>query len=131
MSTKELSTAVASERAVRRVERKVVKKTMHMIERGVLDAAAIDNDGLPVGEAGQEVVKDPRRLRVARDLRESKRNAPLYIDVAMRRLEQAEKLDALQDHGAMVQLNVGTVNIVQAPPQYQTIDVTATPAERK
>lgn len=121
--SKALSVQEQSTRAVQRAERKVIKRTQNLIERGVLDASRIDDDGMPVRPQDQEVVSDARRHRIAMDMRQSKRNAPLYIDVGLRRLENAEKLDAAEKVGAMVQLNVGTVNIVQAP-QYDVIDVT-------
>lgn len=123
--TKALSpTTQAAIKAIAKVERKVIRKAMRVVEQGALDARTIDDDGLPV-----EVLKpgdkplSGKRLRVALDMRKPKRESPVYIDVLTRRLESAEKADAMSNQGSPVQLNVGTVNIVQAP-QYDVIDVT-------
>jgi len=121
------STAAASAKAVRRVERKVIKKTMNLIERGVLDASKINDDGTD-NSGANPFEGDERRRRIAMDMRVPKRNQPTYIDVGLRRLESAEKADAAEHQAAPVALNIGVVNVVQAP-VYESIDVTQTMSE--
>lgn len=114
----------ATGHALRHVERTAIRRAMRVVEQGAFDATSIDDDGVPVGLHGEKVAGNPRRRRIALDMRQSKRNAPMYIDVLTRRLESAEKADALAAQGAPVHLNIGVVNVVVAP-SYQTIDVTA------
>ena len=61
-------------------------------------------------------------MRVALDMRKSRRNAPTYIDVLLRRLEGHEKAEAIKSQGAPVALNVGTINVVM-PPTYQVLEL--------
>lgn len=121
--SKALSTTENAMRAIRQVERTAIRRAKRVIERGAYDATKIDDDGLPVGEAGEEVVRNPERKRVAMDMRKPKREAPVYVEVMTRRLESAEKLDAASDQGQPVSLNIG-VMVVQQGPQYSTLDVT-------
>lgn len=122
-----MSSAVfkASVKAVQRIERKVIKRALKTIEQGALNATKVDDDGTGVDDEGNPVELSVREKRVAMDMRKSKRNAPVYIDVLTRRLESAEKADAMSNQGERAQLNIGTVNIVQAAPQYEVINVDA------
>lgn len=110
--------AKATGRALRRTHTRVVRKALRKLEQGVSDAMGIDDDGATVPE-------DMRASHVAKDLRKSKRNAPYYLDVLLRRTESAEKLAAARDEGPRVSLNIGTVNVV-VPPQYEVIDIEPT-----
>ena len=102
-------------KAIQQIERQVIRKARRVVEQGALDATAIDDEG-PAPEGWDE-----RRTRVARDMRQSKRNAPVYIDVLSRIVENHDKIEAARA-GGPVQLNVGVVNVVQAP-NYPVIDV--------
>jgi hypothetical protein len=100
---------------VRRKARSVIRQARKIVEQGAIDATDVNDDGeLPVEW-------DARRRRVALDMRESKRNAPVYIDVLTRRLESHEKLEAAKA-GGNVSLNVAVINVVR-PPAYEEIDV--------
>lgn len=94
------------------VERRVIRRAMRVVERGALNATLINDDGLD--DQGSEVLLNERDKRVARDLRKSKRLAPVYLEVLLRRLESAEKIDAMRDQGPKVALNVGKLLVVQA-----------------
>ena len=110
--------------AIVRKERKVIRKARKVVERGALDATAIDDDGNPVAPGVLEGW-DARRMRVAQDMRKAKRQAPVYIDVLTKTLESHDKLEAERNKAAPVQLNIGTINLVKAEdrPQYQVIDI--------
>lgn len=95
----------------RALERKVIKRARQAVERGALNAARINDNGLD--DQGSEVILSEREKRIAMDMRKSKRNAPVYIEVLLRRTENAEKLSALRDQGPKVALNVGQVVLVQ------------------
>jgi hypothetical protein len=129
LSTKALSSLERGVQAVLRVERKAIRKGLKVIEQGALDATTIDNDGIPVSPDAEPLAG--KRLRVALDMRKSRRDSPVYIDVLTRRIEGAEKADALANVGAPRALNIGVVNIVVPQRQYETIDVTASPTEKK
>lgn len=96
------------------MERRVIRKAMKVVERGALNATMINDDGLD--DQGSEVILNERDKRIARDLRKSKRHAPVYLEVLLRRLEAAEKLDAMKDQGPKLSLNVGKMVVVQAVP---------------
>ena len=130
--SKALSSLDRGVQAVLRVERKAIRKGLKIVEQGAIDATTIDNDGNPVDPATpeQERLKG-KRLRVAQDMRKSRRDSPVYIDVLTRRIESAEKADAMANQGSPRPLNIGSVTIVVAAPQYETIDVTASPTEKK
>lgn len=93
-------------------ERQVIRRAMRVVEKGALNATLINDNGL--NDQGKEVGLNERDLRIARDLRKSKRMAPVYLEVLLRRLESAEKADALRDQGPKVSLNVGKVVVVQS-----------------
>lgn len=99
-------------RAGRAAERGVIRRAMRVVEKGALNATLINDDGLD--DQGSEVILNERDKRVARDLRKSKRMAPVYLEVLLRRLESAEKIDAMRDQGPKVALNIGKVVMVQA-----------------
>lgn len=127
--SKSLSVLDRGVQAVLRVERKAIKRGLKIIEQGAVDATGIDDAGIPVSP-DVEPLKG-RRLRVALDMRSSRRDSPVYIDVLTRRVESAEKADAMSNQGAPRPLNIGVVNIVVPQQQYETIDVTASPTEKK
>lgn len=104
----------AGVRAGRAAERQVIRRAMRVVEKGALNATLINDDGLD--DQGSEVILNERDKRVARDLRKSKRMAPVYLEVLLRRLESAEKVDAMRDQGPKLALNVGKVVVVQAVP---------------
>lgn len=117
-------------KAAERAERRVVRKARAIVEQGAVDATAITAagtiiEGVAVDEKGRPEGWSARRLNVARDMRESKRNAPIYLDIATRIVETADKLEAAKQQAAPVQLNIGTINVVTAP-EYEVIDVTET-----
>lgn len=99
-------------RAGRAIERKVIRRAMKVVERGALNATLINDDGLD--DQGSEVILNEREKRIARDLRKSKRHAPVYLEVLLRRLEAAEKIDAMRDQGPKLALNVGKIVVVQS-----------------
>lgn len=104
--TKALSTVDArSERVVLRKERFIVRKLRKRLEQGYQDAMEIGPDGKPL--TPEEV-----RMRVANDLRSNQRNAPVYLEHVRKNLEAYDNRQAEKD--APTQLNIGTVNIVQA-----------------
>lgn len=98
--------------AVRFVERKVIRKMRRLIEEGALNATLINDDGLD--DQGSEVILSEQKKRIARDLRKSKRLAPIYLEVCHRRVEAAEKADALRGQERQP-LNIGLVVQVQIP----------------
>lgn len=106
---------------VTRVERKVLRKARRLVEEGAVNATRINDNGLD--DQGSEVILDEERKRIALDMRKSKRHAPVYIDVLLRRVESAEKAQALQGAGRGP-LNVG-VFVHVAPPQYPAIEIAA------
>lgn len=116
----------AGEAAVRFTERVVIRRMLRVIEKGALDATLVNDDGLD--DQGSEVLLNERAKRIARDMRKARRNAPAYIDVALRRLESAEKADALRASNTRAPLNIG-VFVQVAPPSYPSIDVSATVKE--
>lgn len=97
--------------AVRMVERKVIRKMRRLIEEGAINASRINDNGLD--DQGSEVILNEQAKRIAMDLRKSKRHAPTYLDVYYRRVEGAERADALRD-GPKLNLNIGTLVHVQA-----------------
>lgn len=111
--------------AIRHVDRRAIKKAVRIVERGIVDATQVEDNGLTA--AGENPWKNEpdaeQRQRIAKDCRTSRRNAPVYLELALRRIEGAEKLDSLVDASAPVALNIGVVNIV-SPPTYESIDVT-------
>jgi hypothetical protein len=127
--SKALSSLERGVQAVLRVERKAIRKGLKVIEQGALDATSIDDAGNPVAPDVEPLTG--KRLRVAKDMRLSRRDSPVYIDVLTRRIEGAEKADALAGNGAPRPLNIGVVNIVVPQQRYETIDVTASPTEKK
>ena len=98
---------------VRRVERNVIRKMRRLIEEGAINASRINDDGLD--DQGSEVILNEQAKRIARDLRKSKRHAPTYLDIYYRRVEGAERAEALRD-GPKLNLNIGTLVHVQAIP---------------
>lgn len=132
MSSRALTQFDRGVQAVLRVERKAIRRGLKIIEQGAIDATTIDNDGNPVDPNMPETERlRGKRLRVAQDMRKSRRDSPVYIDVLSRRIESAEKADALANVGSPRPLNIGVVNIVVPQQQYETIDVTASPTEKK
>lgn len=109
--------ALDAQKAIRRINRKVVRKALRRLEDAADLAMAIDDDGRAVPEPD-------RLIHVAKDLRKSKRNAPYYIDVLVRRDETAQKIAAARDEGVPLQLNIGTVQIVA--PQYPRLKLPET-----
>lgn len=124
--TKALTVAEKGRQALRHADRRAIKKATKVIERGYLDATKVNDDGLTNAGTnpfeGEPDAED--RQRIAKDCRQSQRNAPVYLNLALRRVESAEKLDSLVDSGERTPLNIGQVVIVQAAPTYQSIDVT-------
>jgi hypothetical protein len=111
--------------AVKYTERRVLRKARRLIEDGILHATLIDDFGVPVdAENPPQLTK--QQMRIALDLRDSKRNAKMYIDTAIRVSELALKAEAIKSQGGPVQLNIGTINIVRREEyQYPVIDVDA------
>ena len=129
--SKALSTTEMAVKAIRHADRVALKRAMKTVERGMMDATVIDDDGMSVMDAAgapleeaRSVVNDPKRKRVAMDLRKPKRESPVYAEFMIRRIESAEKLDAAADQGGPVHLNVGSVTIVQAQ-TYESVNVDA------
>lgn len=117
MSEKRLSEIdQRSAAVVLRKERSIIRKARRVVERGAIDATAIDDDGPAPADW------DARRVRVARDMRASKRNAPVYIDVLSGILDRHAKVEAAKA-AAPVPLNIAVINVVQAPPSYEVLDV--------
>lgn len=102
-------------RDIARIERKVVRKALRKLEDGIARAMVIDDEG-------KEIVEEKRADHLAKDLRKSKRHAPYYVDVLLRRTETAEKLAAAASQTAPTQLNIGTVNVVVAR-EYPVINI--------
>lgn len=105
--------------AVRFVERKVIRRMRRLVEHGALNATRINDDGLD--DQGSEVLLNEQEKRIAMDLRKSKRHAPVYLDVHLRRVEAAEKADALRDQ-PKTNLNIGVFVEVRAP-EYPTLRI--------
>ncbi len=128
--SKALTRREAGIAAIRQVDRKAIRKAVNLVERGMLDASKNNDDGRD--DQGEDPFKGlpdaERRRRIAKDLRLSKRYSPVYIDVALKRIEGAERIDSITDQAAPVQLNIGTVNVV-VPRTYEHIDVTAKKSE--
>ncbi len=107
-------------------ERRVIRKARKIIERGIQDAASINDDGLDDSAADVLLDEhgrvDERRRRIAKDLRKPKRDAPMYLDVSVRMLESHDKIEAARNHGPRTQLNNYTV-INFTPPTYETISL--------
>ncbi len=82
-----------------------------LVEEGAINASRINDDGLD--DQGSEVILNEQAKRIAKDLRKSKRHAPTYLDIYYRRVEGAEKAEALRD-GPKLNLNIGTLVHVQA-----------------
>ncbi len=102
----------AALRVVEGKERLIIRRLRRIVEQGALDGSHIDDDGpAPVVPEGQKPWT-PDRLRVARDMRKSKRNAPVYLEHAQRAVEKHDDRQAVQQ--VPTQLNVGVINIVQA-----------------
>lgn len=109
---------------IKHLERQIIRRARQVVERGGVDATAIDDEGNEV-ERGVTEGWSARRRRVALDMRKSKRNAPVYIDVLTRIVENHDKAEAAKQQAAPIQLNIGSINVVKAP-EYPVIDVTAT-----
>lgn len=108
-------------RAIVRKERKIIRRARLVVERGAIDASSIDDDGNPVA-SGSVAGWDARRMRVAQDMRKSKRNAPIYIDVLARTLETHDKAEAEAGKGAPINLNFNAI-IIPRLPEYPVIDI--------
>ena len=102
----------AGVRAVLAVERKIIRRMRKLIEEGAINASRINDDGLD--DQGSEVILDEQKKRIARDLRKSKRHAPVYLQVFADRVEAAEKADAARAQDRQP-LNIGMVVQVQIP----------------
>lgn len=119
----------ALDRKTRSEVNKVMFRWNRRVERArrlygyVIDAASLDDEGKPP-ESWKSEPNYRERLRIARDARESKRNVPAYIEHLGRIIENADKMAAAQPQ--LTQLNIGTINLVQAP-SYEAIDVQAVP----
>ena len=114
-------TDVASAEAVKFAEKVIIRRMLRVIEKGAMNATLVNDDGLD--DKGQEVLATQREKRIAMDMRKSRRNAPTYIDVALRRVESAEKADALRASNIRGPLNIGVI-VQVTPPSYPTLDVT-------
>lgn len=115
-------------REAKAVERRVIRRARKIIERGIEDATMVTDEG--VDDSGSEVLLDERRKRIAMDLRKSKRNAPIYLDIAARMIESHDKIEAARNHGPRTQLNNYTV-INFTPPTYETISLDPIPEDGK
>lgn len=124
--SKALTTTEAAIKAVQRAENKALRRARKVIERGLIDATGLNEDGAPVDEDAAQM--RGRRLQVAKDLRQPVRNMPSYLKLAAERLNMQDKIAAAEKQQTPVNLNIGTVVHV-APPQYEVIDVTATVKE--
>lgn len=111
----------AGVRAVQLTERRVIRKALRVIEQGALNATRVNDDGLD--DQDSEVILNEREKRIAMDMRRSKRHAPVYLEVMLRRIESAEKADALRAQSAKPALNIGVIVQVQGP-EYPVLDVT-------
>ena len=94
------------------------------IVHGALRAPEISEEDIQQDEHGKLII--PRgwskaELQSAIDARKSRRDAPVYLDIAQKVVELEARLEASRQQPT--QLNVGSVNIVQ-PPSYKVIDVT-------
>jgi hypothetical protein len=124
--SKALTVTEAAVKAVEKAQSKALRKARRVIERGLVDATGLNEDGQPVDDDAAQM--RGRRLQVARDLRQPVRNMPSYLKLAADRLNMQDKIAAAEKVQAPVSLNIGTVVHV-APPQYEVIDVTATVKE--
>lgn len=106
-------------RFLRNSEREIIRRMRHRIEKGILNASLVNDDGLD--DQGSEVILNEREKRVARDLRKSRRNAPVYLEFQLRRVEGAEKAELLRDQ-PKVSLNIGTLVQVQ-PVAYPVVQI--------
>ena len=98
--------------AIRAKERVVIRRMRRVVEQGALDATKIDDDG-PAPEVGEDEKPWSRdRLRIAQDMRKSKRMAPVYLDHMQRKVDAHDDREAQKT--APSPLNIGVVNIVQA-----------------
>lgn len=91
-----------------------------------MDGAQIDDEG-PIPEEWKKEAGWQTRERLARDGRRSRRNAPMYLEMAQKLVEMDQKEKANQ--GQLVQLNIGAINLVR-PPKYDEILVDAAPVSR-
>lgn len=109
--------ARAATREVKSIHRRVVRRALRKLEVAAERAMEIDDDGLSVPE--------PQRAdHVAKDLRKSKRESPMYIDVLLRRTEFVEKLEAAREtEGKGVQLNIGTVAVQVVVTEYPSMKI--------
>jgi hypothetical protein len=105
--------------AVRAVERKVIRKMRRLIEEGAINASLINDDGLD--DQGSEVLLSEQKKRIARDLRKSKRHAPVYLEIYNRRVESAERVDAMRGQDRQP-LNIGVV-VQVALPEYPVLQL--------
>lgn len=99
-------------------ERRIIRDMAKMIERGVMDATRINDDGLD--DAGRQVIEDERRRRVALDLRKNRRDMPSWADLGQKIVAESRRRDALRDQPKH-NLNIGIVQVVVQAPEYPTI----------
>jgi hypothetical protein len=91
----------------------VIGELQTLVDRGVVDATVVTG-GVP-----EEW--DAQRAQVAVDMRMSARNAPVYLEMARKRLEHLEKVQAENDR-PLVQLNIGQIVVVK-PQEYPVLEM--------
>lgn len=119
-------TQAAGVKALQRARSKAMRKTQRLLERGIVDAASIDDYGNPVEEGAPEL--RGRRRRIALDLREPVRAMKSYLKLAAGLVSDEKKIEAAQAVANPTPINIGTIVHV-APAQYEPIDVTHTKIE--
>lgn len=125
VSKQALTKAESDALVVTRKRDALVRRARRLLTYASVGAAELDDDG-PVPEEWKTDRQWRVKERVARDARKSKRNAPAYLDMLQRIVENAERLEAAAKGGQPIELNVAIAVVQSAPPQYEVIDVTPT-----
>lgn len=117
-----MSALTRATKAVQHAEHRAVRHARKVIESAIWKASLVNDDGtndageLPIGWSEQE-------RRIARDARKSERHAPIYLKIATRAVESADRLAAARD-APRVALNIGAIIQVQ-PRQYPVVEIDA------
>lgn len=109
------------------VRRKRVLKKAEKICEMAMRGSEIDNPPEPDDTEGfvRPVIPEgwtAHEYRVALDARQPARSAPMYLSLAQRIAENAQRIEAGKEDNGPKSLNIGTINIV-APRDYKVIDV--------
>ena len=106
---------------VGRIEHRAVRHARKVVEAAIWKATLVNDHGtndageLPLGWTEQE-------RRIAMDARKSERHAPIYLKIATRLTENADRIAAAHDT-PRVQLNVAVIQI--EPRQYPVVEIDA------